>query len=282
MEKFILTHTSNNFGPYHNARYEAVIFFFGCNLRCDFCYNDVLVRNEYDSRPDAIDGIEKLIDSFKKMKDKRSLYLTGGEILFSFSSCNDILLRVRELDPTIKLGVFTNGTFPSQLDDLICRKLVDFVHIDYKVPFSMEENTFGLTVQYLLNIKESIRASYEHLEKGDIDYLHLNTVLIDGIHSVDVIKQMIEELPMKTHPFFGFVDYDSPLEDLKEKKFLWYFTRLFQPSSRKLLNPEWTEETKRLQDEDLKKIEKFLKKFNKLFKYFFEENNKFHDKRRKF
>ena len=232
------------------------------------------------SGPKAIVGIEELVDAFKKMHDKRSLYLTGGEPLVNYLDVNDVLSRIRDFDLTIKLGLFTNGTFPSQLDDLISKKLIDFVHIDYKVPLSMEDNTFGLTKLYLSNVEESISTSYRHLKNEEIDYLHLNTVLIDGVHSVGVVEKMIKELPMKAHPFFGIVDYDSPLEYLKRKKFLWYFTRLYQPFDRELLDPGYTEETRRFRDKDLEKVEVLLNRFNKPFKDLFEKNDKFHDKRR--
>jgi pyruvate-formate lyase-activating enzyme len=282
MEKFLLTDTKNNYGPYHDYQYEAAIFFFGCNLHCDFCYNGPLVKNEYDFSYRVISGMKELIDAFKNMKDKRSLYITGGEPLFNSQYCNDILTQIRAFNPRIKLGIFTNGTFSSQLDDLIRQNLIDFVHIDYKIPFSMNENTFGLTEQFLSNVRESIRMSYRHLMDKRIDYLHLNTVLIDGIHLLDTIKKLIDDLPTESLPFFGIVDYDSPLKYLKQKKFIWYFTRLFQPETSILLNPEYTEETKRLKKEDLEELEKFLSQYNLPFKDLFERNDNFHDKRRMF
>ena len=91
------------------GRIACTVFTGGCNLRCPFCHNALLVT-EIDN-----ETIEEK-DFFEFLKDRKGrldgVAVTGGEPLLQ-KDAEDFLAKIKELGFAIKLD--TNGTFPDRL-----------------------------------------------------------------------------------------------------------------------------------------------------------------------
>ena len=98
---------------------SAIIFTKGCNFRCHFCYNPMLVlpakgRKKKDHFLILEDG---LFDFLKKRKGKlEAVVITGGEPTLH-KDLPEFLGKIKKLSYKIKLD--TNGTNPAMLSALI-------------------------------------------------------------------------------------------------------------------------------------------------------------------
>ena len=104
----------------------CTVFTGGCNFRCPFCHNALLVLPGQEP-PLAEEEILAFLKKRKGLLD--GLCLTGGEPLLH-SDAGDFLKKVRELGYRIKLD--TNGSFPERLAALMEAGLVDMVAMDIK------------------------------------------------------------------------------------------------------------------------------------------------------
>lgn len=104
-----------------------MIYTGGCNLRCAFCHNPGLVLNPeiYPDYPQA--ELLKTLGARRSFID--GVVVSGGEPTLARGL--DVLLeQIRALGLLIKLD--TNGLRPAVLEDLLRRKLIDYLAIDLK------------------------------------------------------------------------------------------------------------------------------------------------------
>jgi len=134
--------------PNHLA---CIIWFSGCNMRCDYCYNKEIVF--------AKGGNYSLHDIITFLKSRTGMLdgvvLSGGE-----ATNHDLVLlckEIKKLGFNIKLD--TNGTNPKQIQTLCESNLIDYIALDYKAPsYKYQEITkstqfheFSKTLQYLID-----------------------------------------------------------------------------------------------------------------------------------
>jgi len=105
----------------------ATIFTGGCNMRCPFCHNALLVTRVSES--ETIDESEILIFLKKRIGLLDGVCITGGEPLLQ-NDLADFIIEIRKLGFKIKLD--TNGTFPEKLAALLNMGLIDYVAMDIK------------------------------------------------------------------------------------------------------------------------------------------------------
>ena len=151
----------------------CTVFTAGCNFRCPFCHNAMLVL------PEQIDD-ECLTDDevFGFLKKRRGVLdgvaVTGGEPLLH-ADMPEFLARVKELGYKIKLD--TNGSNPELLSEIVKNKLVDRVAMDIKNAPEEYARTIGLKSFDIAPVERS----KEMLLRGDIDY-EFRTTVVKGIH----------------------------------------------------------------------------------------------------
>ncbi|WP_164111929.1 MULTISPECIES: anaerobic ribonucleoside-triphosphate reductase activating protein [Sphingobacterium] len=109
--------------PEHTA---CIIWFAGCNMRCQYCYN-----------PDIVLGKGKLtIDSAVAFLHSRQQLLEA--VVFSGGECTlhpSIVTLAREAKKRNYLvKIDTNGTQPRRIDKLLQENLVDYIALDFKAP----------------------------------------------------------------------------------------------------------------------------------------------------
>ena len=129
----------------------CIVWFSGCNMRCDYCYNKDIVF--------AKSGKYSLEDILTFLKTRvgllEAVVLSGGE-----ASSYDLTLfcqKIRELGFKIKLD--TNGTNFAHTKELLELKLLDYIALDYKAPeskfiqitHSNKYNEFSKTLDLLIN-----------------------------------------------------------------------------------------------------------------------------------
>lgn len=156
----------------------ATVFTYGCNLRCPFCHNALLVTEESEG---GISADEVLRFLFKRKGMLEGVCVTGGEPLLQ-PDIEDFLREIKNMGFSLKLD--TNGTFPKKLKDLVGKGLVDYVAMDIKNCREKYALTSGKLAMNLSAIDESIN----FLLSGEID-AEFRTTVVKNFHTLeDILK----------------------------------------------------------------------------------------------
>ena len=197
----------------------AIIFTQGCNFRCHFCYNPMLVRPpddlSYASAPtgrkvgaEVKDHRLAPSDLFVFLKSRagklEGVVITGGEPTIH-PDLPDFIGQIRELGFKIKLD--TNGTNPEMLADLIENKLIDYLAMDIKGSPARYGEVAGVAVYPVksplergaaelqfngVNL-ENIKKSVKIIMESGLPY-EFRTTLVPGLVDKKDIKAMGEWL----------------------------------------------------------------------------------------
>jgi len=157
------------------GKIAATVFTGGCNLRCPFCHNALLVTRLEESP--SMDEAE-ILDFLKKRKGLLDgMVLSGGEPLLQ-PGAKDFLRKVRELGYAIKVD--TNGCYPEMLAEILDDGLADYVAMDIKNSREKYARTCGLQEMDLAPVEESIRL----LRKSGVEY-EFRTTVVRELHTVE-------------------------------------------------------------------------------------------------
>ena len=160
------------------GKLAATVFTGGCNLRCPFCHNALLVTR-LDETPELSE--QEILDflvSREKLLD--GVVLSGGEPLMQTDAAS-FLEKVRRLGFAVKLD--TNGCYPQALADILERGLVDYVAMDIKNCREKYALTVGRPDFDLAPVEESIRL----LRTSGVTY-EFRTTLVREFHTADDIR----------------------------------------------------------------------------------------------
>jgi len=136
------------------GKVACTIFTFGCNFHCNYCHNPELVID--DGRPE-IKEIE-ILEFLKERKDfLDGVCITGGEPTIN-KDLPDFIKKIKALGFLVKLD--TNGTNPKMLEELIEKKLVDYIAMDIKAPLEFYDNVTNVKVK-----KNDIQKSVDIIKK---------------------------------------------------------------------------------------------------------------------
>jgi len=166
------------------GKISAIVFTYGCNLRCPYCHNPELVIGP---PPKDILTEEYILDFLKKRVNKLDgVVITGGEPLIH-KDIASFIKKIKDLGFLVKLD--TDGGYPKRLKSLLKKNLLDYIDMDVKYKKEIYEQ--GLNGgQKIPNISESI----EIVKNSGIEY-SFRTTFIKSIHttgSVNEICKMIE------------------------------------------------------------------------------------------
>ncbi|MDR0966290.1 MAG: anaerobic ribonucleoside-triphosphate reductase activating protein [Myxococcales bacterium] len=172
---------------------SAVVFTRGCNLRCGYCHNPVLVSGA------AVEGDPSAADVLGFLRTRQGLLggvvVSGGEPTLQFDALQNFLEQVRALGFAIKLD--TNGTRPVCLARLLEARLVDRVALDIK---DLPEGYADLCAP-----REPTSVIDESLEllRGRAVPYELRTTVLWPRHSEERLRQMAARLCLKRgEPWF--------------------------------------------------------------------------------
>lgn len=114
----------------------SLVFTQGCNFRCPYCHNPSLIPGQPDSLQKTYPQTDTLIDPgeiFSFLKKRKGLIdgvtITGGEPTLQ-TGLEPFCFRLKNMG--LKVKVDTNGSRPDVIENLIKRKLLDFIAMDIK------------------------------------------------------------------------------------------------------------------------------------------------------
>lgn len=162
---------------------SSTVFLGGCNFRCPFCHNSDLVL-----RPEILPTFP--LDYFLSFLDSRKGWLegiciSGGEPLLH-DDLETLLILIKDRNLLVKIDI--NGSFPSRLEDLIQKKLVDHIAMDVKAPLARYQEVTRATVN-----EEDIVRSVDIIKNSDLGYV-FRTTLVPGLVGPEDIKKICQVL----------------------------------------------------------------------------------------
>lgn len=189
----------------------SVIFLSKCNFRCGYCHNPELVF-DIDLPEIKEDEVMKFLDERKGFID--GVCITGGEPTLH-KNLPELIKKIK--DKGLKVKLDTNGSSPKMLQDLIEKKIVDFVSMDVKNVFEKYEETTGSKTSPKM-IKESINI----IILSGIEHEFRTTVLPKFHEKEDIVRIAKDYLQnAKKYVLQQFVPSEKMLNKslLTEKKF---------------------------------------------------------------
>jgi pyruvate formate lyase activating enzyme len=114
---------------------SSVIFFYGCNLRCPWCYNGELALGLCSGDHSSVDCIN-LEDALAHIEKRRRIIggvvLSGGEPTL-YKGLAALIVRIKALNLKVKLD--TNGMRPDVLERLFFQTATrpDYIAMDLKI-----------------------------------------------------------------------------------------------------------------------------------------------------
>lgn len=163
----------------------CTVFTSGCDLRCPFCHNALLVTktDEIDSLPDT--------ELFHLLSKRRGtldgVCITGGEPLMQHG-IEELMKQIKDRGFLVKLD--TNGTYPKKLASVMKNGLADYIAMDIKSSPSGYPAACGIPGFDIAPVKESI----DLIKNSGTEY-EFRTTVVKGIHTEDDIiaaAQMIK------------------------------------------------------------------------------------------
>ena len=178
------------------GKVACTVFTGGCNFRCPFCHNALLV-----TEMDDIEYTEKEI--FQHLERRKGVIegvaVTGGEPLLQ-KDIERFLYELKCAGVCVKLD--TNGSFPGKLKDILALSLVDYVAMDIKNSKEKYAQTIGLQSFDISTVEESI----ELLQNSGVDY-EFRTTVTSNFHTVEDMRSIAQWLQGSPRYFLqNFVD----------------------------------------------------------------------------
>ena len=160
------------------GKIAATVFTGGCNLRCPFCHNALLVTRLTESPRIDTEEVLRFLKSRRGLLD--GVVLTGGEPLLQ-TDAGDFLARVKDMGFAVKLD--TNGCYPDALTQILEAGSVDYVAMDIKNSREKYAQTVGVPGFDIGPVEESISL----LMSGDTDY-EFRTTVVRELHTTEDLE----------------------------------------------------------------------------------------------
>ena len=164
------------------GKMACTVFTYGCNFRCPFCHNALLVTEE---NSDNISEDEFFAFLKKRQGILEGVCISGGEPTLQ-KDLYDFIKKVRALGYAIKLD--TNGSNPRLLETLLKENLIDYVAMDIKNSPEKYSLTCGCEVDI-----SAIRESVSLLKESNIDY-EFRTTTVREYHTEEDFQSIADWL----------------------------------------------------------------------------------------
>ncbi len=162
---------------------SSTVFLGGCNFRCPFCHNSDLVLRPEILPTFPLDYFPSFLDSRKGWLE--GICISGGEPLLQ-DDLETLLILIKDRNLLVKID--TNGSFPSGLENLIRKKLVDHIAMDVKAPLKRYQEVTRATVN-----EEDIVRSVDIIKNSGLGYV-FRTTLVPGLVGPEDIKEICQML----------------------------------------------------------------------------------------
>lgn len=165
----------------------AIIFTQGCNFKCQFCYNPMLVCAI--KKDHALIQEHGLFCFLKKRINKLdAVVITGGEPTIH-QDLPEFIQKIKQLNYLIKLD--TNGTNPEMLKKLIKNKLINYIAMDIKAPFEKYNKITGKNFVHhsFSEGGNKIKKSIKIIMQNNLPY-EFRTTVVPGLLDENDIKKI--------------------------------------------------------------------------------------------
>lgn len=161
------------------GRTACTVFFAGCNFRCPFCHNAILVERPQEAGSVLEDDFFDFLKMRKGLLD--GVAITGGEPTLN-KDLPEFMAKIKELGYAVKLD--SNGTNPEMLEKIISDGCVDYVAMDIKNCKEKYAQTAGIDNRFMERIEKSV----DLLMQKRVDF-EFRTTVVKQFHTVeDMIK----------------------------------------------------------------------------------------------
>ena len=160
------------------GKIACTVFTIGCNFRCPFCYSSELVLPEkIKEQPEVLE--KEFFDFLEQRRGMlEGVVLCGGEPTIH-KDIIDFVRKIKKLKFAIKLD--SNGSNPKMLENLIGKKLIDYVAMDIKSP--KKKYDFFSGAKLLKNVEQSVKI----LKQGKVKY-EFRTTVAPGLEARDLLE----------------------------------------------------------------------------------------------
>ncbi len=204
------------------GKIACMVYTIGCPFRCPYCHNPELVDETASVFFDEQEIIY-FLETRKGLLD--GVVITGGEPSMHGDNLISFIKKIKKIGFLVKLD--TNGVAPLFLQRVIAEKLIDYIAMDIKAPFSKYSEVVGRPV-YIDAIKKSISC----IMQSGIPY-EFRTTLVKSQLSFGDIKEIGESLEGAQM----------------------YYLQKFIPT--KILNPQFLRKTS-YSDDELKELQTMM------------------------
>lgn len=166
------------------GKVAATVFLGGCNFRCPFCQNGSLVLAPQEEPEIQLEKLWAFLEKRRGILD--GVCVTGGEPTLSLQ-LPELLEKIKELGYLVKLD--TNGSNPEVVDELLKKRLVDYIAMDVKTSKEEYKKVAGTES---VNI-EKICQSVEMIMDRAPDY-EFRTTVVKELHGKEDFESMGEWL----------------------------------------------------------------------------------------
>ncbi len=153
----------------------CTIFTYGCNFRCPFCHNALLVTDPEPKTPLDVETVYAYLRKRQGLLD--GVCITGGEPLLQ-KDLEDFIRPIRAMGYAVKLD--TNGSMPERLIAMCESGLIDMVAMDIKNAPALYAATAGTEQVSVEAVNESVR----YLMRGKISY-EFRTTVVQEYHDAE-------------------------------------------------------------------------------------------------
>ena len=190
------------------GKMALVLFTPGCNLRCKYCHNPQLLKNQQLTRWD-IEEIEEEVESNMDFID--AIVLSGGEPLLHVDDIKNFIKQAKDNDLLVKLD--TNGLHPDETREII--RDLDYVAMDIKAPM---DKYYKISDVYPSNTRELITETINLIMDSDV-YLECRTTYVPGLLEPKDVAELTRDLNCNRYTLQQFrnrVTLDSSLSNYEE------------------------------------------------------------------
>lgn len=162
----------------------CILWFAGCNMRCLYCYNPEIVLGKGTI---SFEKTLTFLNSRKYLLD--AVVFSGGECLLH-KNILELITEVKKMGFLVKID--TNGSKPAVLQELLKKRLIDYVALDFKaLPAHFKKITQS---NFFLPFQKSVRMLIESGLSFEVRTT-VHSDLIDG----NQLRQMIQYLEKQNY-----------------------------------------------------------------------------------
>lgn len=175
----------------------CTVFTLGCNMRCPFCHNALLVTKTDEAEVYPEEEFFAFLNKRRGILD--GVAITGGEPLLQ-SDIGEFIAKIKAMGYKVKLD--TNGSFPDKLEEILKSGNVDYVAMDIKNSPKKYAQTVGVPDFDVSKILRSI----EIIRSSGVEY-EFRTTVVSPLHDADSIAGAAEMVKGSPKYFIqNFVD----------------------------------------------------------------------------